>query len=309
MPKRLLLLLLGLLLCVPTAWADPASDAHDAFVARAHMTPTRQGTTLSGVIHHPAGLAGQAVDMRGMARDVKTDDQGLLTFKFKVGPDQATVTGPPPPFALTDGDSIRLLARIKKAGPQPELEMLAAMPAVYVDPGLGTHWNPDVVTPQQAAAVSGWYQWILEFNPHLARQTAGNYAATIFRLSRVYRVDPRLVLSVVAAESAFNPDAVSKVGAIGLGQLMPDTAVTLGVRNIHDPNQNLEGCIKYLAIQIHRWGRSPDALARVLAAYNAGEGAVVEYNGVPPYAETLSYVRYVSSLYHELGGMTQAHLL
>jgi soluble lytic murein transglycosylase-like protein len=88
------------------------------------------------------------------------------------------------------------------------------------------------------------------------------------------------------------------MGAMGLGQLMPDTAESLGVRDAYDPQQNLEGCVRLLHSHLRRWGDGERGLELVLASYNAGTGAVENYGGVPPYQE----VRYVLSLYRELGG-------
>ena len=103
----------------------------------------------------------------------------------------------------------------------------------------------------------------------------------------------------IEVESGYNPAAVSPVGAIGLGQLMPGTASVLGV-NPHDWQQNLDGSARYLLTQINRFG-SP---ALALAAYNAGPGAVTEYGGVPPYAETEGHVRKVLAVFERLRGET-----
>lgn len=108
-------------------------------------------------------------------------------------------------------------------------------------------------------------------------------------------VDPRLLAALVWAESAFQPQARSSAGAIGLTQLMPGTARGLGV-DPTDPLQNLEGGARYLARQLAGFG-SP---ALALAAYNAGPGAVQRYGGVPPYAETQAYVLRVLTLYEQL---------
>jgi hypothetical protein len=95
----------------------------------------------------------------------------------------------------------------------------------------------------------------------------------------------------IAVESGFNPDALSAVGAIGLGQLMPDTAVHLGV-DPYDPEENLRGSARYLLTNLEDFG-APDL---ALAAYNAGPAAVREYGGIPPYAETLAHVEKVLRL-------------
>ena len=103
-----------------------------------------------------------------------------------------------------------------------------------------------------------------------------------------YRLEPWLVLAVIAAESNFDPGAVSPKRAVGLMQLIPETAARFGVRNPQDPVQNLRGGMAYL-----RWllAYFEGDVALALAAYNAGEGAVERYRGVPPYAETRNYVR------------------
>jgi soluble lytic murein transglycosylase-like protein len=103
---------------------------------------------------------------------------------------------------------------------------------------------------------------------------------------------PALVRSVVKAESNFHQDAVSPKGAVGLMQLMPGTAKELGV----DPavaEQNVDGGSQYLRDLLVKYGDKDDQVARAVAAYNAGPGAVDKYNGVPPYAETQTYVRRV----------------
>jgi hypothetical protein len=100
-----------------------------------------------------------------------------------------------------------------------------------------------------------------------------------------------LFRSNIAAESAFNPEAESHVGAIGLGQLMPDTADALGV-DPHDPEDNLRGSARYLLAQLESFSSAELALA----AYNAGPEAVRKYDGIPPYAETLAHVAKVLRL-------------
>jgi soluble lytic murein transglycosylase-like protein len=107
---------------------------------------------------------------------------------------------------------------------------------------------------------------------------------------------PEFVRSVAAAESAFQPDALSHKGAIGLMQLMPGTASELGV-NPHDPAQNADGGAKYLRQLLLKYQNSHDPVRLALAAYNAGPGAVDRYKNIPPYRETQQYVQRVLRKY------------
>ncbi len=102
-----------------------------------------------------------------------------------------------------------------------------------------------------------------------------------------YRLDPDLVNSVIHAESGFNAHAVSRKGAQGLMQLMPQTASQLGVSNVFDPQSNVEGGTRYLRELLERYNFD---LVKALAAYNAGPRRVEQYRGVPPYYETRAYV-------------------
>lgn len=118
-------------------------------------------------------------------------------------------------------------------------------------------------------------------------------------------IDSRLIEAIIAAESAFDHRALSNKGAQGLMQLMPDTADRFGVANVWDPKQNIEGGTAYLMWLMEEFDGD---LPRVLAAYNAGEGAVTRYGGVPPYAETEQYIQRVLGYYRGLGGPATAAL-
>jgi len=118
------------------------------------------------------------------------------------------------------------------------------------------------------------------------------YGAQITAAAKKYGLDPALLAGLVKQESGFNPNAGSPAGARGLTQLMPGTAAGLGVTNVLDPAQSLDGGAKYLRQQLDAFGGD---VARALAAYNAGPGAVQRYGGVPPYAETQNYVRVVQA--------------
>jgi soluble lytic murein transglycosylase-like protein len=114
--------------------------------------------------------------------------------------------------------------------------------------------------------------------------------------ARRHNLDPALVLALVQVESAFQPGAVSPKGAQGLTQLMPGTAREMGVKDAMDPEQNLDGGARYLRWLLSRYGGD---LKRALAAYNAGPGAVDRHRGVPPYRETMQYVRRVLDSYND----------
>jgi soluble lytic murein transglycosylase-like protein len=109
----------------------------------------------------------------------------------------------------------------------------------------------------------------------------------VANIARRHEVEPSLVDSVIRVESNYNPNAVSSAGAMGLMQLIPSTAKRFGVSNTFHPEQNIEGGVRYLKYLMQLYN-GDERLA--LAAYNAGEGAVAKYKGIPPYPETQNYV-------------------
>ena len=127
------------------------------------------------------------------------------------------------------------------------------------------------------------------------RNRSSPYDAIIERHALSYGVDPVLVRAVIQVESDFNPQCVSNKGARGLMQLMPETAKRYGIRNIFDPEENIRGGVRELAELLQMFH---DDLPRALAAYNAGQGAVLKYAGIPPYSETLTYVKRAMSVYY-----------
>jgi soluble lytic murein transglycosylase-like protein len=126
------------------------------------------------------------------------------------------------------------------------------------------------------------------------------YTPLISAVAKEQKLDPALLHAVITVESGYNPKARSPKGAIGLMQLMPDTARRYNVADIWDPRDNLRGGARYLRDLLAMYS---DNLSLALAAYNAGEAAVAQYgNKIPPFAETLSYVPRVLQQYHLMNG-------
>jgi soluble lytic murein transglycosylase-like protein len=140
--------------------------------------------------------------------------------------------------------------------------------------------GPGIAAPLATASVAG------------ASGGPGPYKAEIDAAAAKYGLDPALLRGLIRQESNFDPNAGSPAGAQGLCQLMPGTAAALGVTNVHDPAQNIDGGARFLRQQLDAFGGD---VSKALAAYNAGPGAVKRYGGVPPYAETQNYVRQVQA--------------
>jgi hypothetical protein len=135
-----------------------------------------------------------------------------------------------------------------------------------------------------------WTDWQI-------KQKAQPFNKSIIKYSRQYGVDSNLVKSVIVAESCFKTKALSHAGARGLMQLIPATAERFGVKNSYLPDQNIRGGVKYLKFLLKRYQGN---LEKTIAAYNAGEGKVDRYQGIPPYKETKQYVKNVLKVYARL---------
>ncbi len=126
----------------------------------------------------------------------------------------------------------------------------------------------------------------------IARYT--RYDELIRQAAALYQIPEQLVRAVIRVESDYDPRAISSSGARGLMQLMPTTAERMQVRDIHDPRENIFGGVRYLRVLANMFNGD---LELTLAAYNAGEGAVMQYGGIPPFQQTRDYVVKVSSYY------------
>ena len=194
--------------------------------------------------------------------------------------------------------------------------LLAILLAISVDVGLvdaemykltdadgTTHFTNAPTDPRYrrmgitSGTAAGWLRL-----PPSAPADKASYVNEINEAAQRYGVPVKLVSAVIRAESGFNARAVSRSGAQGLMQLMPTTASILGVRNSFDPRENINGGVRHLRGLIDRY---PHSLPLAIAAYNAGERAVNQYGGIPPYPETQDYVTKVLNFYGgSVGGGT-----
>ena len=143
--------------------------------------------------------------------------------------------------------------------------------------------------------------------PRLTDNQADGITASLLLYCERYDVDPRLMVALIIAESDFRPGITSNKGAMGIAQLMPDETQELGLTNPYDPVQNIAGAVYLMRRRLDKYsgGASQQELQMqhiilALASYNAGEGAVKKYKGVPPYRETQNYVKKIERIYRQL---------
>jgi len=143
---------------------------------------------------------------------------------------------------------------------------------------------------------SGWALYIKEpaYKPS-ADCSRSDFDGLIRQIALSEGVDPQLIRGIVQVESQFNPRARSSKGAMGLMQLMPETAALMGIQDPWDPQENITAGTRYFSYLMKRYGGD---IAKALAAYNAGPGAVDSYNGIPPYQETHEYVKNVLAIFN-----------
>jgi hypothetical protein len=205
-------------------------------------------------------------------------------------------------------------SEVERQDDEARLQRILARRGRHLQPGWYQRQRRGVAAPAAGAASSeqavsyGDYSGPVEpvivatienFNQDISPDRAAELAGLIEATAGRYGVDPLLVTALVSQESAFYQSATSPVGAMGLGQLMPETAADLGV-NPQDAQQNLDGCVRYLADLQQYWSASADPTALALASYNAGAGNVEMYNGIPPFEETQNYVAVITGRYATL---------
>lgn len=176
------------------------------------------------------------------------------------------------------------------------------------DTGAAAHWFTQAAAQGQKQAAAALERFRLTAagtpprcaadhpppRPEIAIVAPPEILAMVNRMAPGFGLDPKLVLAVIRAESAFRSDAVSPKNAIGLMQVLPETAARFGIANPFDVKSNLTAGMRYL-----RWLMAyfKGDVTRVLAAYNAGEQRVVDYKGVPPFAETQTYIQRIRTVY------------
>ena len=204
-------------------------------------------------------------------------------------------------------------ARTTKVSAPGDGANLGPPPPRFRDPA-GAAPSPGSPSPVPAALSAEarnvfpvYCDYIRNHNRRLTEKQAADITYAILRFSQQWDMDPRLIVATIIAESDFHIQERSHSGAIGLIQLMPDEIQRLKLTNPYDPIQNVMGGIFLLKERLNKYsgsGNFKDAsmqhIVLALASYNAGEGAVKKYNGVPPYRETQGYVKRIEALYREL---------
>jgi len=190
-----------------------------------------------------------------------------------------------PPDALAATQRVQqlqtLIAQARQGG--STAGFAAALAAASAGPAAGQSAAPPQASAQSAALPAA----SAASTASAASAGSSPYDATIAQVAAREGLDPAVLHGLIQQESGFDPSARSSAGALGLTQLMPSTAASLGVAEPLNPTQSIEGGARYLKEMLERFGGNT---ADALAAYNAGPGAVQQYGGVPPYAETQEYV-------------------
>jgi len=319
------------------AFADPALDSYFA-IRRESGASLLQPTA---VMANPDGYIGRIFELRGVMSGVARSDEKISIIittnngSFVVGSEQMP--------QIPSGTSVCALVKIgekttsmtldlklvameyeglvtarEQAAIEAEKAKIAAKEAekknvrtVTTSRYGGQTSRSTPTTPvNMQEMVNAYKKAIKYFNSRLSDKQADTIARSILAFSLKYQIDPRLVVAVILAESHFRPEATSKKGAMGLGQLMPSTAAGLGVSNAYDPVENIRGSVRLIKGHLDKlsggkeWNKLTwEHLELALASYNAGSGAVRKYGGVPPYRETQAYINRVLSYYKSLCGI------
>lgn len=297
-PLVLLLVLAAVcpLAAAPWEWYRPLYQGKE-FV-NPHLTPRR---ALQGRAQDR--WDGQLVLWEGRVERHLSQGRGhLLLLQTEAGP--VTVTYPAPARNLEyDRTGFRLAVKGALRVHQGKVAGIEGRSAILLEPppegsyaAFLARWSPP--PPPGPYPFLCW--WIRFHNPQEPGSQVAVKAAAIVEEARRQGLDPLFLAALVQIESAFDEDAVSPSGALGLGQLMPQTARELGV-DPRDIRQNIQGSARMLAGLLRRWRGSPNPLASALAGYNAGPNLVARLGGqVPPYPQTTNYVYFIGYTHRRL---------
>lgn len=158
--------------------------------------------------------------------------------------------------------------------------------------------DPDFISVAGEDSQGRIEKYILKFNKNTAFWDAGLMSASMVRYGGMYNVNPKLVCALIARESGFNPRCVSSSGAMGLGQLLPNTATALNVDDAFDPDQNIRGTTRYIRFLLDKWKSQPQQVTLALASYAEGHNAISRNGGYS--TKTKGYVEDIIKLYWKI---------
>jgi len=312
------------LLCGTTAEAASSQSADEYLALRKSLGAT--SAALPTIKASPLNYIGKTIEITGLVNGIARCGESV-TFLLSCGGECLVVKAASVHKCIETGNTIRALVKIgpnsiaslsdltlecaaydydvsqreKQLAPKPKPKGAspASTPASNSKAFIMSRQARGFGLSSRAMQIYDPYRRaIAKFNPRLTPQQLDTITKSVLAFSERYGVDPRLVVALILVESGFKPAATSPKGAMGLGQLMPGTARGLGVGNAYDPVQNVEASIRLVRGHLDKYGD----LALALSAYNAGGGAVRKYGGIPPYRETVNYVRKVSQIYRALCG-------
>lgn len=284
--RRLALVLTLLLLASSGAsaknpWWYPGSSHHS--YVNPFLTPTR---ALKG--KWQSRFEGQLVLWHGVAKNLKRNAPQSLTLQLDNG----------------KSVNVRFSRTVKNLQVDREGEVLAikghlrrtAAGNIYLEGRSVIPWGPSGGFRAGTPLIE---QWVAFSRPELGEATRRTIAEAIRKEARGQGLDPLFLTALIQVESGFDPKAVSVSGALGLGQLMPETAAGLGV-DPRDIKDNVRGCARMIGGLVKRYQHRADGRALALASYNAGPTLVAETLRVPPYEQTVNYVYFIGALHAEL---------
>lgn len=278
---------------VPT-WLQPGATVRALCI----VTDTEENANVIGTPELEVLAVASALDIGALEARWKAEQEQKAAWRKQLEQErqrelerQRVQATTPPRGALT--------SRSLPVKPVAGKKQIVVGPARYED-----------LSPNARAVFPAYRDYIKRHNKRLSEAQADQITYAILRYSEELDMDPRLIVATVIAESDFKVQERSHAGAMGLIQLMPDEVERLKLTNPYDPIQNIAGGTYLLKERLVKFSKSPnytdatlEQLILTLASYNAGEGAVKKYGGVPPYRETQGYVKKIIRIYKELCGI------